>query len=109
MAVKSKSKITINSRQQRFLRGLAHHLPVKATLGKEGLTEQALKSVNEVVDAHELVKVKLQENFPLERKEGGAQLAALAKTALVQVIGRVVILYRGNPDLPADKRLDLPK
>jgi RNA-binding protein len=109
MAGKSKKKITLNSRQQRFLRGLAHHLPIKATLGKEGLTEAALRSVNEVIDAQELVKVRLQENFPLERKEGGATLAAMAQTALVQVIGRVVILYRGNSDLPADKRIDLPK
>ena len=76
---------------------------------KEGITEQALKSLNEVIDAHELVKVKMQENFPHERKEGGAMLATKAKTALVQVIGRVVILYRGNPELPKDKRIDLPK
>jgi RNA-binding protein len=109
MAGKSKKKTTLNSRQQRFLRGLAHHLQVKATVGKEGITDQVLKSLNEVIDAHELVKVKMQENFPHDRKEGGALLAAKAKTALVQVIGRVAILYRGNPDLPSDQRIDLPK
>jgi RNA-binding protein len=109
MTAKTKKKITLNPRQQRFLRGLGHHLQVKATVGKEGITEQVLKSINEFVDAHELVKVKMQENFPLERKEGGALLASATKTALVQIIGRVVILYRGNPDLPADQRLDLPK
>lgn len=105
----SKKKITLNSRQQRFLRGAAHHLQVKATVGKEGITKQVLKSLNEVIDSQELVKVKLQENFPHERKEGGALLASQTKTALVQVIGRIVILYRGNPDLPVDKRIDLPK
>ena len=109
MAGKKRKKIALNSRQQRFLRGLGHHLQVKATVGKEGITEQVLKSLNEVVDAQELVKVKLQENFPHERKEGGALLALETKTALVQIIGRVVILYRGNPDLPADQRIDLPK
>ena len=109
MASKGKKKTTLNSRQQRFLRGLGHHLQVKATVGKEGITEQVLKSLNEVIDAQELVKVKMQENFPHDRKEGGALLATKAKTALVQVIGRVVILYRGNPDLPGDQRIDLPK
>lgn len=105
----AKKKTTLNSRQQRFLRGLAHHLQVKATVGKEGITEQVLKSLNEVLDSHELVKVKMQESFPHERREAGAMLATSSKSALVQVIGRIVILYRGNQDLPADKRLALPK
>ncbi|MDF1578051.1 MAG: YhbY family RNA-binding protein [Desulfurivibrionaceae bacterium] len=109
MAGKSKKKTTLNSRQQRHLRGLAHHLPVKATVGKEGITGQVLQSLNEVIDANELVKIKLQENFPHDRKEGGALLAAETGTALVQVIGRMVVLYRGNPDLPADKRVELPR
>ena len=104
-----KKKITLNSRQQRFLRGAAHHLQVKATVGKEGITKPVLKSLNEVIDTQELVKVKMQENFPHDRKEGGALLATKAKAALVQVIGRIAILYRGNSDLPADQRIDLPK
>jgi RNA-binding protein len=109
MAGKSKKKTTINPRQQRFLRGLAHHLPVKATVGKEGISDQVLKSLKEVIDANELVKVKLQENFPHDRKEGGTLLALETRTALVQVIGRMVILYRGNPDLAGDKRIELPQ
>ena len=60
MAGKSKKKITLNPRQQRFLRGLGHHLQVKATVGKEGITEQVLKSLNEVIDVHELVEVRFQ-------------------------------------------------
>ena len=104
----TKKKTILNSRQQRFLKGLGHHLQVKAMLGKEGLTEQVIKSINEVVDANELVKVRIQENFPHERKEGGALLAAKTGTALVQVIGRTALIFRGNPDLPAERRITLP-
>ena len=104
----TRKKITINARQQRFLKGLGHHLQVKAMLGKEGLTQQVLKAINEVVDANELVKVRIQENFPHERKEGATMLAKETKTALVQVIGRTALIYRGNPDLPTDKRIILP-
>ena len=105
----TRKKTTINPRQKRFLRGLGHHLQVKAMLGKEGLTNQVIKSINEVVDAHELVKVKIQENFPYERKEAGPMLAAETGAALVQVIGRTIIIYRGNSDLPKEQRLNLPK
>lgn len=98
----------LNSRQQRFLKGKGHHLPVKAMLGREGLTGQVIKSINEVIVANELVKVKIQDNFPLERKEGAVLLAAETGTALVQIIGRTALLYRGNPDLPPDRRIKLP-
>jgi RNA-binding protein len=105
----AKKKTTINPRQKRFLRGLGHHLQVNAMLGKEGFTDQVIKSINEVVDAHELVKVRVQDNFPHDRKEAGPMLAAESGTALVQVIGRTILIYRGNPDLPKEQRLDLPK
>jgi RNA-binding protein len=104
-----RKKTTINPRQKRFLRGLGHHLQVKAMIGKEGLTSQVVKAINEVVDADELVKVKVQENFPYDRKEAGPMLAAETNTALVQVIGRTILIYRGNPDLPKEQRLDLPR
>lgn len=104
----TRKKTVLNTRQQRFLKGQGHHLAVKAMLGKEGLTDQVIKSINDVVDANELVKVRIQENFPLDRKEGAVLLAAKTGTALVQVIGRTVLIYRANPDLPADRRLVLP-
>ena len=104
----NKKKTVLNSRQKKFLKGLGHHLAVKAMLGKEGITEQVIKSINKVVDANELVKVRIQENFPHERKEGATLLAAETKTALVQVIGRTALIYRGNPDLPSEKRITLP-
>ena len=105
----TKKKATINARQKRFLRGLGHHLQVKAMIGKEGLTSQVIKAINEVVDAHELVKVRVQDNFPQDRKEAGPMLAAESGTALVQVIGRTILIYRGNPDLPKEQRLDSPR
>lgn len=104
----TRKKTILNSRQQKFLKGLGHHLSVKAMIGKEGLTEPVIKSINKVVDANELVKVRIQENFPHERKEGAAMLAAKSGTALVQIIGRTALIYRGNPDLQADRRITLP-
>jgi len=98
----------LTSKQKSFLRGLGHHLAVKAMLGKEGITEQVLKTVEETIAAHELIKVKIQENCPQDRHEAADQLATASRTQLVQVIGRTSLLFRANPDLPADKRINLP-
>jgi RNA-binding protein len=54
---------------------------------------------------HELIKIKLGQNCPLERNEAARELALLTEATLVQVIGRMVLLYRPNPDLPIEKRV----
>jgi len=107
MAKQAKAK-PLTSKQKSYLRGLGHHLTIMAMLGKEGITDRVLKTVEETVAAHELVKVKVQENFPHDRHEAGEMLAAASRTQLVQVLGRTLLLYRANPDLPADKRIVLP-
>lgn len=107
MAKKLKQPI-ITAGQSRYLRGLGHHLTAKVMLGKEGVSAQFLKAAAEVINADELVKVRVLESCPVERKEAGDLLAQATATALVQVLGRTVLLYRPNPDLPADKRITLP-
>ncbi|MDH3392607.1 MAG: YhbY family RNA-binding protein [Desulfobulbaceae bacterium] len=109
MAQKKKRKAPqLSPAQVRHLRGLGHDLKPLAMLGREGITASQITAVEEVLDAHELVKVKLQENFPDDRKEGSAELARQCRAALVQVIGRVCLLYRPNQDLPAERRVHMP-
>ncbi len=106
MAAKKKRKAPqLSPIQVRHLRGLGHTLKPLAMLGREGITASQIAAVEEVLDAHELVKVKIQENFPDDRKEGSAALAKECRAALVQVIGRICLLYRPNKDLPADRRV----
>jgi len=106
---KKRKQTPLNSRQKSYLRGLGHHLDNKAMLGREGLADNVLKTVNEILAAHELVKIKLQENFPLDRKEAGPAVAEATGSALVQILGRTILLYRGNPDLQDDRRIRLPR
>ena len=107
MAKRPKAPL-LNSRQRAHLRGLGHHLTPKVMLGKEGLSAQFLKAAAEVLQADELVKVRIQENCPHERKEAAELVAEGLAAALVQTIGRTVIVYRPNPDLPEDQRITLP-
>ena len=107
MAKRAKAK-PLTSKQKSYLRGLGHHLAIKAMLGREGITEQVLKTVAETIAAHELIKVKVQESCPQDRHEAAEQLAAASHTQLVQVLGRTLLLFRANPDLPAERRIALP-
>ena len=97
--------IVLNSGQKKSLRGKGHHLEPIVFVGKEGLSSALLKSTETALKTHELIKIKLGQNCPLERNEAASELARSTEATLVQVIGRMVLLYRPNPDLPGEKRV----
>lgn len=101
----TESTTTLTNPQKKTLRGLGHHLEPVVYAGKEGFSPALLKSLEAALKAHELVKIKLGQNCPAARNEAGDQLAQLTGAALVQVIGRMILLFRPNPDLPQGKKI----
>lgn len=82
------------------LRSEAHHLQVKVHVGHAGITEALLRSIDDVLRTHELVKLQVAQSGELSAKEAASQVSQALKTDVVQVIGRTFTLYRENPDLP---------
>ena len=99
----------LSNKQLSYLRGLGHHLTPVAMVGREGITDRVINSVNEVILAHELIKVKIQNNCPVNKKEAAAELAGQTSATVIQVIGKVILLYRENRDRPGDKKIMLRK
>ncbi len=87
----------LTNRQRTVLRGLGHHLHPVVQLGKDGISEGLLMAVATVLEQHELIKIKLLETAPGDRHELAEQLAKDCRAALVQVIGRNLLLYRPRP------------
>lgn len=92
--------------QARYLRGLGHHLDPIVQIGKEGITPGVIQAVKEALLAHELVKVRLLQEAPIDRKEAGSELAKQAVCSLAQTLGRTVLLYKRHPNKP---KIVLPK
>ncbi len=105
---KKKKMKQLSSRQNRYLRGLGHHLSPVAMVGREGLSGSLIDAVNQVLLAHELIKIKVQDNSPLDRKEAADELAGLTGSSLVHVLGKTALLYRENPDRAVDKKIIFP-
>jgi len=94
----------LTSKQRRFLKALGHHLNPVVMIGKEEITPALLASLEEALKVHELIKVKVQEGCVMDRKEVAALLAKESGAAVVQVLGRTILLYR-----PAEERkIELP-
>lgn len=96
----------LSGKEKRYLRSLANTIDPVVQVGKASVNESVLFSLNEALEARELVKVKVLKNCLDEVKDVAQELADQSKSELVQVIGRNVVLYRSNPEKP---EIALPK
>lgn len=86
----------ISADRKKQFRTIGHKLNPIVTIAGNGLSEGVLLELNRALDDHELIKVKLGIADREERKELVTELAGLPNVELIQEIGKVVILYRGN-------------
>ncbi len=96
----------LSGKEKRYLRSLANTVDPVVQVGKASVNESVLFSLNEALEARELVKVKVLKNCLDEVKDVAQELADASSSELVQVIGRNVVLYRPNPEKPM---IELPK
>ena len=91
----------LSSSQRSYLRSQAHHLEPVVLIGKHGITDGTIKSIDRVLEARELIKIKFRE-FKDEKLSLSEKIAELTNSRVVGVIGHTVIIFRQNPD--SDKR-----
>ena len=88
--------ISLTNAQIRALKAQAQRLKATLKIGKEGLSPQFLAALAELLNHHELVKVKF-DDFKEQKKELAPQLAEKSGSHLVTRVGNVVVLYRPKP------------
>ena len=86
--------IVLTSAQNRFLRGIAHDLKALLQIGGKGVSPAFLAELDEVLERHELVKVKVAAEDREARDTLIDELVQASGGALVQRIGHVAVLYR---------------
>jgi len=84
---------TLTNPEIRQLKARAQHLEPMFKVGKAGLSEGFIKSVDEALALHELVKVKFVE-FKEEKKTLAPELAEKTSSRLIMRVGNVAVLYR---------------
>ncbi|HVF89036.1 MAG TPA: ribosome assembly RNA-binding protein YhbY [Blastocatellia bacterium] len=97
----------LNARQRAHLRALAHPLKPILHIGKEGVTDLVVDTIERAFNTRELLKLKVLEPAPEEARETADILAGRIEGAhAVQVIGRTVVLYRRHPERP---KIEFPR
>ena len=92
----------ITGKQRSELKKLAQDLKPTVMIGKEDITPTVISAIDYYLNAHELVKVQIQEGSLMEPKEAANQIAEELGAEFVQAIGRRFVLYRRAAD--PDKR-----
>jgi len=83
----------LNNSQLRKFKTAAQLLEPMLKVGKAGLSEGFIRSVDLALGQHELVKIKFAE-FKEQKKELAPQLAEKTASHLVMRVGNVMVLHR---------------
>ncbi|MGI6010340.1 MAG: ribosome assembly RNA-binding protein YhbY [Ruminococcus sp.] len=97
----------MTSKQRAYLKGLAMTEDPILQIGKSSLTPEVTASVEEALEARELIKVSVLKNCMDDPRAIAEILAQRTHSEVVQVIGKKIVLYReGKGD---KKKIELPR
>jgi RNA-binding protein len=85
---------------RRQLRAHGHALKPLVQVGKGGVTRGVLAQVAQALFDHELVKVRVGTECPVDRFGVADELGEQPGTQVVQILGRVVLVYKRHPEKP---------
>jgi RNA-binding protein len=88
----------LDTSTRKALKAQAHHLKPVILLGSKGLTEAVVAETDSALNAHELIKVKINGAEKADRIAMANSLCEQLKAELVQIIGNTAIVYRKNKE-----------
>ena len=92
----------LNSRQKKILRAKAHNLKPIVLVGKSGVTDGCIQSINEAIESHELIKIKFIEHKD-DKKTLSETIRIKTDSEIIGSIGHTIMLFRQNPDKEKQK------
>ena len=96
----------MTSKQRAYLRGLANKIEAIFQIGKNGINDNLIKQLDDVLEARELIKITTLETAPDSAKNLSFEIAERTSSIVVQVIGNKITLFRQRKK---DSKNELPK
>ena len=84
----------MTTKQRAYLKSLAMTMDPIFQIGKNSMTPELTRAVDEALEARELIKVSVLQNCADDPRELAAMLAERTRSQVVQVIGKKIVLYR---------------
>ncbi len=93
--------MALTNQQKKKLKTHAHSLKPVVMLGQSGLSNTVLDEIEQAIEHHELIKVKIAAADRDEKKELIQKIAEQTQSEIVQTIGFMAVFYRENSDKKA--------
>ena len=92
--------MALSKPQIKQLRQLAHHAKVIISIGQHGISDNVLNELENALEFHELVKIKIAGEDREARQAIIEQLCADSGAEKIQAIGKTLTLFRRNTRKP---------
>lgn len=84
----------LNSKQRKYLYSMTNDMQPVVNIGKSSLTPEIIESVNEALEARELIKVSILKNCPDVTSQLAITLSERTRSEVVRIIGKKIVLFR---------------
>jgi len=95
----------LTGKQRAYLKSMANKMEPVFQIGKNGLTDNFLKQVEDYLEANELVKIKVLKNSLLDASDMAHEIADAIGAEFVQSLGNKFVLYKESKN---NKKIQLP-
>ncbi len=95
----------LKGKERSYLKSLSNTLEPILIIGKNGVTDNVIKQLDDALEARELIKIKLLDNSGLDAKEVANDVAKVLKAEFVQSIGSKFTIYRKAKE----PKINIPK
>jgi putative YhbY family RNA-binding protein len=92
------TELALTSAQRKSLKARAHGLRPVVLLGAAGLTQNVVREIDRALTAHQLVKIKVPGDDRDQRAQIATDLAGNLAAANVLSIGKMIVLFRPQPE-----------
>lgn len=89
--------------ERRALRARAHHLQPVVMVGDAGLTPAVIKEIDVNLRSHELIKIRVLGDGRQQRENLIDEICRVLDARPVQHIGKILVIFRRNPELGEKK------
>ena len=79
---------------------MSNNMDTIMQIGKSGIGEELITSVDNALEARELIKMSVLDTAPLTAREAAEELAEATGADPVSVVGRRFVLYRPSKKKP---------
>ncbi|ASY41142.1 ribosome assembly RNA-binding protein YhbY [Taylorella equigenitalis] len=88
----------LSSKERSLLRSNAHNLKPVVMIGDNGLTETVIKEIDQNLNSHGLIKIKISGDDKEYRLNIATEINQKLGSELVSHLGKIITLYRPNEE-----------